>query len=708
MNHYYVSLKGKDSWSGLIPEPNASQTDGPFASVIAARNCIRHRLQPPASPTECWRPQGITGEITVEIRGGIYPLTEPMQFGVEDSAPVHYTASQGEEVIFDGGEKLVGWREGEANGHRCWIAELPEGERGEWYFQSLFVNGRRASRPRLPKSDWYWIKEVPGKGLAAAFHEGSDCFIAHPGDLKAWKNLTDVEIVVMHLWNDEHLPIVSLNEETGLVKSSRRSIFCLRDDMQEDLPPRFAKYYVQNVFEALSEPGEWYLDRVQGRVYYIPFVEERIEATEIFAPRLTQLLKITGEVEKQRWVQNLRFSGLTFRHTEAVLPPGGWDRIACTDLEGTRHWPNEGDYASAPQAAFNIPGVIQFEGARGCSLERCTIKKVGWYGVEIGSGCSAIRIVGNEMVDLGAGGVKLNGSEVGEPLGGRSGNHLITDNHIHHGGRVFHQAVGILLQTTFGNLVAHNHIHDLFYTGISCGWSWGFMETVSRDNRIEKNHIHHLGFGWLNDMGGIYTLGVQPGTVIRENLIHDIKSANYGGWGIYLDEGSSHVIVESNITYDTETEGFFQHIGRENIVRNNIFAAGGSAQVSLGKTVLGYRGFTFLNNIVVSEGGALFARGYASDLLSPGYWSDYNLLWSTGGAIFHKNGSKEGDQLTMATLQRVGMERHSIVQEPGFANFEGRDFTLLPESPAIAMGFQPIEMGDVGVRVGTAATAVKR
>ena len=91
-------------------------------------------------------------------------------------------------------------------------------------------------------------------------------------------------------------------------------------------------------------------------------------------------------------------------------------------------------------------------------------------------------------------------------------------------------AVGILSMHSFGNTLSHNHIYDLYYTGISCGWVWGYADSVSKNNRIEKNHIHDLGHGLLSDMGGIYTLGVQPGTVLRGNLIHDVEKANYGGW----------------------------------------------------------------------------------------------------------------------------------------------------------------------------------
>jgi parallel beta-helix repeat protein len=580
------------------------------------------------------------------------------------------------------------------------VLDLPEVARGEWVFHSLFVNGQRRARPRLPKSDWFWIEDVPGKGLDAQFQEGSSQFIAKKGDLQPWKNLTDVEVVALHFWVDEHMPITSFDKETGLVTSSRRSILCLKDDLQAYNKPRFAKYYVQNVFEALTEPGEWYLDRRTGRLYYLPMEGESPENTEVFAPQLTEILAITGEADANRLVQNLCFVGLTFRHTDAVLPRGGWDPRACSLPDGVPAWPKDVDYAGAPQAAFNLPGAIRFEAARGCTIEDCRLEHLGWYAVEIGDACSAIRIVGNEMCDLGGGGVKINGADCHEPRHRRTGNNVVTDNHIHHAGRVFHQAVGVFLKHTFGNVISHNHIHDLFYTGISCGWSWGMMETVSRDNHIEKNHIHHLGFGWLSDMGGIYTLGVQPGTVVRGNLIHDVERASYGGWGIYLDEGSSHIVVENNITYNTSTHGFYQNPGRENIVRNNIFASGRDGLLCLGASIPGVRAFTFQHNIVVSEGAPIHVGNMPwGDLRKPGFASDYNVLWNTAGEIYHHDTLDGQNRLTTEELRAAGLERHSVIADPLFKNYAGRDFTLLPDSPALALGFKPIDMSDAGPRI---------
>jgi len=120
------------------------------------------------------------------------------------------------------------------------------------------------------------------------------------------------------------------------------------------------------------------------------------------------------------------------------------------------------------------------------------------------------------------------------------------------------------------NTVAHNHIHHGYYTGVSVGWVWHYQRSVSQGNRIEFNHIHDIGQGLLSDMGGIYTLGVSPGTVIRNNLIHDVDANQYGGWDICHDQASSYLLVESNVVYRTKFAAFNIHFSKEVTVRNNI------------------------------------------------------------------------------------------------------------------------------------------
>ncbi|HEY3378425.1 MAG TPA: right-handed parallel beta-helix repeat-containing protein [Armatimonadota bacterium] len=692
----FVSLQGNDSWSGRLPEPNTDATDGPLATVRGARERIRGLRYPPRGMRDYWEAQGIHEPITVLLRGGVYALEAPLYFSAQDSAPVTYAAYPGETPILDGGTRITGWELGEVHGLPCWVAAVPEVAAGAWYFQSLFVNGERRSRPRLPKEgEWYWIADAPG-GVEAPFAEGTREFTCRPGDILPWHNISDVEAVVLHYWVDEHMRFTAFDQTTNVVTTERPSIFVLRDDKE----PRFAKYYVSNVFEALCEPGQWYLDRVSGKLYYLPLPGETPETAEVYAPRLTQLLRIEGKPEENAWVDGLTFRSLTFRHTDAVLPPGGPDLQLANESDGVTRWSTQTDYAAAPQAAQNVPGVIACTGARNCAFTDCVIEHVGWYGLALNEGCSNNRIVGCTIADLGAGGVRVGGADAYGPLACRTGYNRITDNHIHHAGRVFHQAVGVFLKHSFGNVVAHNHIHDLFYTGISCGWIWGYAESVSKNNRIEKNHIHHLGFGWLSDMGGVYTLGVQPGTVVRGNLIHDIEKANYGGWALYPDEGSSHIIFENNVCYDTSSEVFHQHYGRENTVRNNIFAFGREGGMALTRADEHFCSLTAeCNIIIVADNASIYTNNYRSMLEQHGFRADVNLLWHVDGAALNfQVTAADTPRIELSDVQALGFERHSLVADPHCADLAARDFTLADDSPAFALGFHPIDLSDIGPR----------
>ena len=684
----FVSTEGNDQWSGRLAEPNVDGTDGPLATIARARDVIRERK----------RFGHLSGSLTVWIRGGRYAITEPIVLGPEDSAPVTYAAYPGEQPIIDGSTRIEGWRVGEKDGREVWIADLPEVAEGKWYFRQLFVSGERRTRSRLPKEGFYSMADLPPTD------ESTDTFRCVPGDVQAWRNLTDVDVVVLHWWIEERLPIATFDEETCTVVSSRRSMMPLRDDIR-DKP---AKYYVEHVYEGLSEPGEWYLDRTEGRLYYVPMPGEMLDEIDAYAPRTQQFLRFEGEPDEGRYVEFLRFEGLVFEHGGWYQPSGNFERWGKS---------REYEYAGAPQAAVHVPGAIYFEGARNCAIEDCRIAHIGWYGVELGNGCTGCRVVGNELYDMGAGGVKLDGADAQGPLCRRTGNNVVTDNHVHDGGLVFPSCVGIVSLYSFGNEISHNHIHDLFYSGISCGWEWAYAEGISKDNIIEKNYIHHLGKGRLSDMGGIYTLGVQPGTVIRGNVIHDIEKWAYGGWAIYPDEGSSHILIENNVCYNTSSQPFHQHYGRENIVRNNVFAFGREGQAAHGKIYGreglyrpelegGRKGFYFERNIVVTDGQPLFVAGYGAPLEERNFLSDLNLFWDVSGQelVSGRWTRDENDvqvldpKIDMEEWRSLGQDTHSIVADPRFKDLGGRDFTLLEDSPAFALGFQPIDTSDVGPR----------
>jgi hypothetical protein len=237
------------------------------------------------------------------------------------------------------------------------------------------------------------------------------------------------------------------------------------------------------------------------------------------------------------------------------------------------------------------------------------------------------------------------------------------------------------------NTLAHNHIHHTYYTGLSVGWTWGYTPTGAHHNIIEYNLVHDIGQGILSDMGGIYTLGTQPGTVIRNNVFHHIDSFSYGGWGIYPDEGSTEILIENNVTYRTKSAGFHQHYGKENLIRNNIFAFAKEYQVMRTRAEE-HLSLTFERNIVIFDSGDLLGSNWSGE----NYKLDHNLYWDTrGGEIKFKD-------WTWDEWQAKGQDQHSLIVDPLFVDAEQYDFRLKENSPAFGLGFEAIDVSRVGPR----------
>ncbi|NHW00052.1 MAG: right-handed parallel beta-helix repeat-containing protein [Thaumarchaeota archaeon] len=651
----YVAPDGSDSWSGRTPTPNRFKTDGPLATLRHALEVVR----------ELKRQQDGTLKqpVTVLIRGGTYFLNEPLIFKPEDSGtlnhPVCFAAYPGEKPVVSGGRLLTGWKQTVVNGRKLWVAEIPETSGGKWFFRNLWVNGHRCTRARSPNKGYFKIAGVPDVTPETKWNEGQNCFRFFEGDLKAWSTVDEGEIVVMNRWVESRLPITRVEEEEHTVCSSRRSVFRLEPG---DL------YYVEHVYELLDSPGEWFLDRNSSMLYYIPLPGEEPSKVEAVAPVLSELIRFEGKPEEDLFVENLFFQGLAFAHAEWFFkenPDSGKPSIG-----------------GFPQAAIGVPGSIHGDGVRNCIFEDCTFTHLGNYALELARGCQNNRVAGCRFFDLGAGGVKIGETLIREAENEQTYGNEVTGCHIYEGGRFFHSAVAILIGQSYNNRVTRNHIHDFYYTGVSIGWTWGYGRSLAKGNIVESNHIHHIGVlsngegPILSDMGGVYTLGVQPGTVVRLNLIHDVAGLRYGGWGIYFDEGSTNIIAEENIVYNTSHGGFHQHYGRENIIRNNIFAFGREAQIQRTRPEQ-HVSFVFERNIVYWREGSLLT-GRIGDL---GFVFDHNLYWKEG------DGEILFGEFSWEEWRKRGMDRNSLIADPLFNAPDKYDFSLKPESPAFKLGF---------------------
>lgn len=631
----YVSPKGNDAWSGRLPAPNAKRTDGPFATPAKAQAVARNHFA-----------------TNIVLRGGTYSLSQPLVLTPADSGAT-WSAFQRERPVISGGVQPTG-RKVLPNGR--WVLRFAPGTPP---LEQLFVNGKRRYRPRLPKSGYYRIdgELAPSKG------DKPDRFQFKPGEFRSdWANLNDVQALCFHQWTMQRLRVASVDDASNSVTFTGATWHPTMAALGKG-----DRYIIENVKEALTEPGEWYREPSTGVVTYIPMPGERIASALIVAPVLNRLVEFKGDPGKREFVRNVIFRAITFAHTAFVTPPPG---------------------RSFPQAEIDLGAAISAVGARNCTLADCVITHTGEYAVEWGAGCKDNMLKRCRLTDLGAGGVKIGGTAAASRPEDVTERITVQDCRIAHGGRLHPAAIGVWIGQSPNNLISHNSIEDLYYTGISVGWVWGYGPSGSHHNRIEDNVIARIGQAVLSDLGGIYTLGLSPGSILRGNVIHGCDSDTYGGWGIYFDEGTSGMVAENNLIYHTKTGGFHQHYGQNNVFRNNIIALSRDCQVQRTR-MEGHLSFTFDHNIVYYRQGELLGSNWTD----ANFATDHNVYWNANGPV-----TLIGKTLEQWQSEK-GKDRNSIVADPLFVDPEHGDFRLKPGSPALTIGFKPWDYTKAGPRV---------
>ncbi|HWX20289.1 MAG TPA: right-handed parallel beta-helix repeat-containing protein [Candidatus Binatia bacterium] len=670
---FYVATNGNDNWSGELPSPNRAGKDGPFATLPRALQAVRQWKGPQTGPA--------TQAATIFMRAGLYLLPSPLVLTPEDSG-LSLAAYRDEQPVLSGGRRITGWKPVTLAGKQLWSAQIPKTRDGPWPFRELWVNGRRATRARHPHQGY--LKVASLLEPAAEWTKGQNQFRFEQDDLHAWKTVTNAEVIVMNRWVESRLPVTRVDEVAKVVEFGKRSVFQL-----EAGDP----YYVEGAFEFLAQPGEWYLDSAKGTLYYLPRAGERPANLEVIAPQLPQLVHLTGKPAAGQFVERLAFRGLTFAHTEWCFPEG-FDKHKA-DL-GLISGP-KADVGGFGQAAVGVPAAIQGTGVRLCSFEGCSFTHMGTYGLELAGGCVSNRLSRCDFSDLGAGGLKLGETAIRSQPFDQTRANEISDCHFHDGGKMFASAVAIWLGQSPDNRILHNLIEDFYYTGISIGWTWGYGTALASNNLVAFNHVRHIGKKSdgdgpiLSDMGGIYTLGGQPGTRIINNLWHDIAGLRYGGWGIYFDEGSSGILAESNVVYRTTHGGFHQHYGQTNTLQNNIFAFARDHQIQRTRAEP-HLSFSFVTNIVYFDSGVLLGGNWAADQ----YRTDWNIYFDA-----RTNATPESMRFANATLEQWrarGHDLHSLIADPLFRAAQQYDFRLQTNSPALPLGFQPIDLTSVGIR----------
>jgi hypothetical protein len=503
--------------------------------------------------------------VRILVKDGVHTLTETITLGKDDSQVTWV----GQNAVFRAGKVITGWQEVEPG---LWKAAL---EDKASKFEQLWINGRRATLARSPNKGFYHITEAVGADVFTGLKENMNfhAFCIAPQQYAVLKGLSDAEradvlLTVTHAWAVGQCRIQELNEEVRAVRIKGRS----RYPFVEFEPDQ--RWWMENFRAALDAPGEWFLDKTKGEVLYRPLPGEDMTRAEVLAPVVDKFIVMKG-------ASDVTFEGIRFEYSNYLYPANGL---------------HDG------QAATTSDGCIEIEDSRGIHFKNCTIAHTGLHGVWFKNGCAESSVAHCHLHDLGGGGVYVG--QTWRPDDRRVNHHISVDDCIiQHGGRLHPSACGVVLTHTQQCRVTHCDIADFYYTGISAGWNWGYGDTASRETLVENNHIHHLGWAYLSDMGGFYGLGTSPGTIIRGNHVHHITSHRYGGWGLYNDEGATDTLMENNLVHDTWNAGFHQHYGYFNTVRNNVFAFGNSAQIQASRNEPRLR-FRYMNNIVLWDSPA--------------------------------------------------------------------------------------------------------
>lgn len=512
------------------------------------------------------------GSIEIILHDGTYPLKNEIRLEPEDSgsstSPLVITAAPGEHPVLSGGVEIGGWKRAEhlpalprsARG-KVWVAPVPKIGGRTLNFRQLWVNGSKAIRAR-----------EPNEGTLArivAWDKTNQIATIPAATLAGVKSPAQSEMFIDQVWEIAVLRVKSIQlENTNALITFQQPESRL--EFQHPWPPVIvnakyqAPFFLANAIEFLDSPGEWFEDLRAGKLYYWPRAGEDLAHVEIYAPALEQLVNIEGTSNAP--VANIQFKGITFAHTTWLRPSEEGDvslQEGMPLLDAKRLSPKGTPYHRGLDNVAWIgrpPGAISIKNAEHISFENCVFEHLASAGLDFQSGTHDDLVQGCLFHEIGGNGIQLGtfsdaDVETHIPYNVSDDAKIcsrekIANNVFSDCGDEDWGCVGIGIGYAREISVEHNEVFNLPYTGISVGWGWTKATNCMRGNFIFANRIHNIGQK-LNDLGGIYTLSVQPGTVVAENCISDMQPSPYvpdprHWYYLYLDEGSSFITVRDN------------------------------------------------------------------------------------------------------------------------------------------------------------------
>lgn len=668
---FYVSPSGNDAWSGTLEESNNNNMDGPFQTIKRAKDAVRSLLQEPQEE-----------DIVVYIREGTYFINSALVFTAEDSGhgryQVIYRNYPGESPIISGGEVLSDWEPYDENIYTTTVNHD---------FAALFENGRTSVLARHPNQDQGVIN--PGGNIymkVAGLFEGQEYagFYFDPSTFPVLDNFDSLELRVWNggyqgfqHWRTYLGPVTQISYEEHTLLANLDGI---TPDSYNALGPG-TDYYIQNSLELLDHPGEFYLEG--SMLYYWPHQLPIGEQT-IVAPKMKSIFWMNGLATQP--VRNIIFEGLVIRHT---------DREPYL-------WANNDS-----SAAFFL------ENAEDIVIRGNRIHGIGGRGI-LGNGDNLrnITVESNLIYDIGDTAVQFSGWGDSE----LNSHHRILNNHIHHTGLISPHAMGLFINMSSHNRVAHNLFHDIPNAAINISGDPIIDNLSSLENVIEFNEFHSVMLDF-QDMGLIYIGTSGPDNQILNNYLHDSFIPFSWGGGIYMDEYAVGTTVMNNLIENLQWEGNGYFVGLieagdiETLIQNNIMSynnvemggviwpreycsqGGGcpSADVTPPNDI------DVLRNIFYNNDGPLyyFQFGHEQSWLR---MADNNLFYNDRD-IYMILGIPDVDTLDdWRNIPGREYDQGSLTADPLFIDPENSDYRLRFDSPAFTLGFEDLNFAEMGLR----------